>query len=433
MLGLVSIQYYLIRNSYFLQKKEYIAEVKKSVSPVIYSDTLDYLHDSLASSIQNLILETQRKRLTHDDLNTVVLTKIDSIRLVGNQYLKDQESAYPILKEVHIRFQFTELMLQVNGITDSIVKPSEEPIVLFGTTLDNSSFEFSSNNFNTIYDDDELYEMAYWGNYRVYVDIRNWQQQVLFRMFWMLLAATILILAEVILFYAMYKALLKQKKIAELKTDFANNITHELKTPIASISLISKSLRNDELVTDKDKRVELLDTLERQNMRMQYIADKVLESAMEQKVDKTAVDISELLQTIVADFNAEECTLSIDLVPLSYVLNTDVFLLQRVVYNLLENAKKYSGDNKTIELKGFVEGEFYVISVKDYGVGITKKEHKKIFDKFYRVPKGYEHQVKGLGLGLYLSKQMIDQLGGTINVVSEPGNGSTFIIKIAIE
>ena len=235
--------------------------------------------------------------------------------------------------------------------------------------------------------------------------------------------------------YTIY-IIFKQKKISEITNDFINNMTHEFKTPIATISLASDSIASKSIISDEKKITKFLNIIKQENKRMLSQVEKVLQMAILEKKDfklkltdihindvvRQAVRNSELQVnsrngSITAEYSAEPDTIQGDITHISNIIN-----------NLLDNANKYSPENPKIEVitsntRGGVQ-----VSIKDYGLGISKEAQKQIFDKFFRVHTGNLHDVKGFGLGLSYVKAMVDAHGGTIKVDSKLGDGSNFIL-----
>lgn len=440
--GLISIQYYLVRNVYDLEKRNYVMEVKDSVAAVAEAKELDVLEDSLQEEIKKLIFKKLRDSIPAEQFSYLVLAKTDSIKILGNAFLKSQEDDYPILKELQLRYQFTEIIFRNDSIVDTILNLAGKPLVYFGKDFGakesfNLSYGMWYNNNNWENDDEkgnvkrENYFLSL--RHTVDVDISNWQYMVLYRMKWILIAAAGLLLGVILLFFQMYRALIKQKKIAEVKTDFANNITHELKTPLASLSLIVKSFQNQEIHQNPEQVKLLIQSLERQNERMQNIVDRVLESSVDkQKIQIQKVNITEFLREFTTDFPFVTHKIKTEIEPNDLFLQTDTYQLGRVIQNLFQNAEKYSPEGSVIELKTFTRNSDYIIEIKDEGKGIPPVEQKKIFEKFYRISEGNLHNAKGIGLGLYICKQIMGSLGGEIYVQSTLNKGSTFILKIPV-
>lgn len=440
LVGLVTIQYYLIQNTYDLQKKEYVKDVKDSIESVVDAKELDVLEDSLSELIKRLELLKLKDSISRTTFDDLLKQKTDSIRKLGNLFIASQEEYYPILKEIKLRYQYSEIIFTKDSITDTILKAIQPPLIFIGHQLGESSFQlrysnsFTNNDWDNNKDDvqtQESYQFRRQGT--VDVDITNWKQKVWGRMAWMLLGAVVLLLAVIGLFFWMYRMMIKQKKIAEVKTDFANNITHELKTPLASMSLIVKSMSNEKIRHDTLAMNELLQSLERQNNRIQTIVDRVLESS----IDKPALYLEEIeivafLKNLLMDYRTGSQGVITDIQPTELYLTTDAYKLERVILNLLDNAYKFGGESSRIYFKSFAKGNQFFIEISDEGEGIPLNEQKKVFDKFYRISKGNEHSTKGLGLGLYLCMQMMSNLGGSIQLQSKPDNGSTFTLILPL-
>jgi signal transduction histidine kinase len=266
-----------------------------------------------------------------------------------------------------------------------------------------------------------------------YVDISDWKMEVLKRMFSVLILSFILIFSTILLFYILYKRMLKQNKISEVQTDFANNITHELKTPLASLALIIKSLEIKEIYNQPEKVQELTSTLKRQYLRLQNVVDNVLESSISnEEIPLNSCNIKDFLNHYLQNINFNNHQIKISISDKDIILETNTTRLENVLNNLIENAIKYSSENSGIEIVSSLNEKYYVIEIKDQGIGISKDNLDKIFDKFYRVSEKNIHTTKGLGLGLYLCKMVVSKLGGKLSVESTLGKGSTFLIELPI-
>jgi two-component system phosphate regulon sensor histidine kinase PhoR len=234
--------------------------------------------------------------------------------------------------------------------------------------------------------------------------------------------------------------LIRQRQISEIKNDFINNMTHEFKTPIATINLALDAIRNPKIIDDKEKVLRYLQMIKDENKRMHAQVENVLRiSKLEKKeldIIKESHNIHDIINdaiehvnliledrqgTIISHFNAVRTT----------VLINDVHFTN-VIVNILENAIKYSPNVPEIEI--FTENikDMIIIKVKDKGLGMSKIAQKRIFEKFYREHTGDIHNVKGHGLGLAYVKRIVDDHNGQVYVESEKGKGSTFIIKLPL-
>ena len=227
--------------------------------------------------------------------------------------------------------------------------------------------------------------------------------------------------------------------MADVKTDFINNITHELKTPLATLSIASRSLRNKEIVSNSEAFDNTVTIIERQNKRLHKLVDQVMNNTLgseelELKIEK--VDDSEYLITLINDFKLLhqdkniKINYSIEVRPVQ--LHIDRFLMTTAINNILDNAVKYNNDSIHISLETKLENDNYYITISDNGKGIKERDQKRIFEKFYRVNTGDVHDVKGLGLGLFYASQIVKAHQGKITINSREGLGTSFIIALPV-
>lgn len=235
--------------------------------------------------------------------------------------------------------------------------------------------------------------------------------------------------------------ILKQKRLSEVKTDFINNMTHELKTPIATISLSSDVLMKGDFSDDPEKLKRYAGIIYKENKRLEHQVERVLNVAKMDKetiqLKKTEVNIHEIISEIHENFEFNQFAnggkMEIELEAIKHLVQGDLVHLTNVFYNLIDNACKYCEDKPIIQVKTFNDKHGFNISISDNGIGIKRENLSMIFDKFYRVPTGNLHNVKGFGLGLFYVKLIIEQHGGKISVKSTFGKGTTFHISIPLE
>lgn len=235
--------------------------------------------------------------------------------------------------------------------------------------------------------------------------------------------------------YTIY-VIFHQKKVSEMKTDFINNMTHEFKTPIATISLASDSILSPSIIDQKDKVTRFINIIKQENKRMLSQVEKVLQMAQIEKENAelkfNLFNIHEVIEEAVINaelkVNAKGGTITTQLGAQKPVIEGDVIHISSMINNLLDNAEKYTPEKPNIlistkDARGGIE-----FSVVDNGIGMSKDALKYIFEKFYRVHTGNLHDVKGFGLGLSYVKAMVDAHQGKVSVKSELGKGSTFTI-----
>ena len=252
-------------------------------------------------------------------------------------------------------------------------------------------------------------------------------------------SAGLLLVLISIFSYTLY-AILRQKKISEMKTDFINNMTHEFKTPVSTIMIASEALRDPEILEDKKRISRLAGIIYDENVRLGNHIERVLSIArLENKELEFHVEPVEMNTLIAAvadsmhlqlDKKGAELILELDADP--SVINGDELHLSNVIYNLIDNANKYSVDPPIITLRTRNAGKNLIIEIEDEGIGMTKEQSKRIFDQFYRVPTGNLHDVKGFGLGLNYVQDIIVQMNGSIKVRSEKDKGTVFEIIIPL-
>ena len=258
--------------------------------------------------------------------------------------------------------------------------------------------------------------------------------------FFMLLGMGLSLLIILGIYIVSVNYMMRQKKIADIKTDFINNMSHEFKTPLATISVATDSLNNDRIATNPDKVKYYSQLIKQENIRMKKQVENVLNMSKlernEMKLFLKQTNIRELIQRLIESFRiiVEERngTLVQEFTAENYHLKVDEFHLSNALVNLLDNANKYSPENPEIKIKTRNEGNKYVIEISDKGMGMETMNRKKIFEKFFREETGNIHNVKGQGLGLSYVKRIIELHGGQVLVESVKGKGSTFIVKLPI-
>ena len=252
-----------------------------------------------------------------------------------------------------------------------------------------------------------------------------------------ILFSVLLLGITILSFTLLYRNLLKQRKLAELKNEFISNITHELKTPIATVGVAIEALKNFNAIQDPQRTREYLDISANELQRLGLLVDKVLKLSMfenkEIDLKYEPVNMKDITDEVVS-------SLKLQLEKKRAIVNVtsegdtglqgDRLHLLSVVFNLLDNALKYSKEKPVIDIRITKEGQQVVFSVSDNGIGIPSEYKDKIFDKFFRVPHGDTHNAKGYGLGLSYAARVIQQHKGTIDVANNDGGGVTFTIHL---
>ncbi|MGK0365934.1 MAG: two-component system phosphate regulon sensor histidine kinase PhoR [Saprospiraceae bacterium] len=255
---------------------------------------------------------------------------------------------------------------------------------------------------------------------------------------WLPLLGSILFTGIILFCFAyVINVIFLQKKVSEMRTDFINNMTHEFKTPIATISLAADSISSPMISGKPDKVKRFADIIRQENRRMNAQVEKVLQiAALDKKdftINRSEINLEDIItyavQNISLSVEKRGGTVSADLKAKDPIIEGDLTHISNIIINLLDNANKYSPDEPVISVTSRDLRNGMEIVISDKGLGIDKDSVKHIFDKFYRVHTGNVHDVKGFGLGLSYVKAMMDAHGATINVKSEIGKGSSFILK----
>lgn len=254
----------------------------------------------------------------------------------------------------------------------------------------------------------------------------------------MLLGTFISLLTILGIYIISINYMMRQKKIAEIKTDFINNMSHEFKTPLATISVAADSLANDKIATNPDKVKYYSGLIKQENLRMKKQVETVLNMSKlernEMPLHLRETNVRELIKSVTESFrlivDQRNGTLITDFNATKYNFLVDEFHISNALINLLDNANKYSPETPEIKVSTRNEANFYVIEISDKGMGMDGTNKTKIFEKFFREETGNIHNVKGQGLGLSYVKKIVEIHKGQISVDSYKGKGSTFTIKL---
>ncbi|MGC4039760.1 MAG: HAMP domain-containing sensor histidine kinase [Flavobacterium sp.] len=431
---LCAIQVYLVKTSYDYKVEQFHAEVKDKIGNITnnYTELDSSLFFKKEIIYKNIAQKFINDKSYRDQIKTDLLANeyrdviTNRIRQKLSKEFKDNEIEFAFVVNKFIVFEN-------EAETDTIFseKPNIKNLVYGNLASLDGAFAirnyvgttggFQNPNYRLLTED------------CFYVSIKNWEQIILGRMASLLILSIISIIVLVALFVIAIKALIKQKKVSDVKTDFINNITHELKTPLTTLSVSTKMLARDEVQQNKEAFGKILDTVDRQNVRLQNLIDQVMSNSLgfeNIELQREKVKITGLLQTIIKDFRLAFPNVTI-IAQFNFpetMLTLDKFHLTTAVNNVLENAVKYGCQNITLITSQ--ESGMFSISIQDDGIGIAKTKQHLLFEKFYRVEQGNLHNTKGLGLGLYYVDQIVKAHRGSIKVASELGHGASFTLSI---
>ena len=428
------IQYRMVQNTYRLEQTTYFQQVQRQLE-----NKSQTLSDSLNNHVMKALLsrlQYQLEKGTRPNLNGFQ-QQVDQVAgnyryLISRALLKDS-----LLRNIGFNFEYTRVVLYRGGKIDTLLGAGSKPLLLTGKG--NSTFLISEGKqqvgfkvkANSSSVQPQFYSLAVWN--RPGISATGWQQTVFRRMLATLAGSVALIAALIIIFFLIFSALLRQKRIADVTTDFANNMTHELKTPLSAAALVVKSLRTPDAKLDEEWFNELLEQLDRQHRKIRRLMDIVLTSALDKPIGAIQLrklNLKKILEdlTMLATAGGRELVLAGQI---ETVICTDPDLLTAILSNLLDNALKYTSPESPLSLSIRQSTDRYtLISLKDQGPGIEKKYQRYLFQKFFRVPRADTGQIKGLGLGLYLSRIQARQLSGKLTYERNSSGGSTFNLTL---
>jgi len=394
--------------------------IRSSQKRVLSSSIEDYSPSEADPQLGNQ--STKRATLTNGVINELALVSVSKGVNEGISYPRIDSLFLTelALHGIKTDYVFDILDAQSNSLTFS-ENPTESS-ELFDTPFRIDLFP------NDLYIESD-YLLLYFPNQEDYIVKHSWK---------ILLISFLLVCILVALFYSSISTIYRQKKLSQVKNDFINNMTHELKTPISTISLACEALGDETLALDLDRRNTYVGMVKDENKRLSVLVDNVLKSAAwdstELELNMKRENLHSIIEKVANSFQLQikdrSGNLTLNLEAINDEVIADGVHISNVIYNLLDNANKYSPEKPEIEIRSFVEDNLLIFSISDKGIGISKENQKKIFDKFFRVSTGNIHNVKGFGLGLNYVKRIIELHSGEISLQSSKGKGTTIIIKM---
>lgn len=398
-----------------------------------------YSNDSIVFTVENELGETQTRTYNFGDnkryptvnssFNTVMSQQFDDFEKMVAQILTIDRGVEHKLDTVELE-KAIHKSLDNNGISleyeYAVLKPRTGYII--------ASVEYKPPSENDIYrvklsPEDFFAQPSYLELYFPRKD-----NYILNSIGAMGISSLILILAIIGLFAISLIIIIRQKKLSEIKNDFINNMTHELKTPISTLSLAGQMLKDNSMRNSQQLVSHISNIIEDETKRLGYQVEKVLQVALFEKgklkFNFAPVEVNAVLLKVKksSDLHVQKKSgsITLELDGSSTLINADEIHLTNVFFNLLDNAIKYCSETPHIKMVTQSKKNGLFIKVVDNGIGIAKENQQKIFENFFRVPTGNIHNVKGFGLGLSYVKKVVEDHGGTISVDSEMGSGTTF-------
>lgn len=408
-LGIMVIQMSWIKNAITLKREQFKREVEKSMI-----DARETIYDRFLTSKTTQIFIGENSRQNHlKEAFTVQFFSKDEIQQILETTLRKNNIKQPF--EFAIYNIFNVPILSSDGF------PQQE----------------RDNTFNILVTPDNSLR----AQEVLYLYVKEDKNYIISRMAWMITASILFTCIIISAFVLTIRTMFRQKNLSEIKSDFINNMTHELKTPLATISLAIDALTNDKVIHDTDKIRYYSGMIKEENKRMNKQVEKILQAArierQEIKLNLQVLDAHELIAKVTDNLSLQiqdkNGSLNLKLGAAKHIVQADEVHFSNVIFNLLDNAIKYSKDNLHIDVETLNSGGMLAIKIRDNGIGMNKETQSRIFEKFYRAHTGNLHNVKGFGLGLSYVKAIVEAHGGKIKVESTPGKGSTFTFSIPLQ
>jgi two-component system phosphate regulon sensor histidine kinase PhoR len=391
-----------------------------------WAEKLQKLENNQFNQKVQIALNNISKRL--EIINKIKIQEVNPIQQTAfNKFVvRINDHVQPKLLSVLVKNEFTRYKIAdryqlaiYDCFTDSVVyTTSADSIVKIASKDSDVKWDINSHNFGVIFPD----------RAEVMNDLNIW-----------FIASIVPLVVMIFFSFAIY-IIFRQKKLDEIKTDFINNMTHELKTPISTISLSSEVLMNPAIANAPEKQQRYAKIIYDENQRLKGLVERVLQMAFFEKKDfelkKEVADVHQVVQQAANRFELaikqKSGSLLLDLGAPKSSARIDTTHMTNVVSNLIDNAIKYCQKAPEIFIATTSDEHHVFITVKDNGIGMSREEMKNIFTKFYRIPTGNIHTTKGFGIGLNYVKFIVEEHKGNISVYSRLNEGSTFIIKLPL-
>ncbi len=406
LVGIITIQFYWMRNALQLQKEVF----DKNVNVTLRSVVNRMFDEQRMPDNEPYICGHGCDRRTTEILSVINPVRIDSLL---HQEFDAREITSTHLWGIYDPLSNKFIAGENTGKGDKLLKSGHRV------------------SLSCLYDTEQVSLMVYFPN----ESQKLWGQMLPW-----LLVSLLLVGIVVFAFSYMILSFLRQKKLSELKSDFVNNMTHELKTPISTISLASEMLLNPKSIISEEKTRKYARMIFDENQRMQKQVEQVLQIAVLEKegftMEVTTFDAHEIIKQCILRFelSLKNANGSVEFIPEAenHFITADQIHFQNIICNLLDNALKYTEKEPEITIHTFNKNGMFKLSISDNGIGISGENQKMIFEKLYRVPTGNLHDVKGFGLGLFYVKTVTEAMRGEVLVNSTPKKGSTFEISLPI-
>ncbi|MEW6468816.1 MAG: HAMP domain-containing sensor histidine kinase [Bacteroidota bacterium] len=432
LIGLMFMQVYWIKNAFELKRQYFEQNVSAALNHVAYKLERERMAQRMKGQMgfyQQIIADSGGITIKHQKAVRDLFNDFFALNFCQkpNNYI-DTALVDSLLKQ-----ELASKMIDADykfGILPYIPHPMHwAKMAVKNPPLFNSRFKVSLATAN-VFEEPRLLSVYFPGE----------KNYILKTMWVMLTFSVVFVLIIIFSFYYTVNTIFLQKKLSEVKNDFISNMTHEFKTPISTISLACEVLSDKSIAKSEEKTDNYVKMINDENKRLGLLVENILQTAIldkgEFRLKISDVNIHAIIEHALSNIqlavNKKGGEIVTELLAGHHLLEADRIHLTNVIYNLLDNALKYSAERPLIRVSTADTADGVIISVQDNGIGISKENQKKIFDTLYRVPTGNVHNVKGFGLGLSYVKAIVEKHHGSISVESEVGKGSRFTIYLPL-
>lgn len=454
LIGLMFIQGYWIRNAHIFNQENFIRQVNEAAHETI----LNLERMEMARKISsNLSMVEENMEFLHavDSVNKAMLVEMQAINtrkdleIFFNKYFMTRElledmiiqpMAIPFEERVSIATLDSMLTAELHlrnlniPFEFAVFNPSRNDFVMIRSESHQAQLLDPQESFHFELFPDDMhanpdYLLMYFPSERRFLVSQVWP---------VLFISIILVLVIILSFLYTLVMFLRQKKLSEMKTDLINNMTHEFKTPVSTISLACEALNDKDIQKSEALYQSYINIISEENRRLGLMAERILQSAAHDKGElilrKEPIDLHQVILEVVKNISIQveikDGQILTEFNATDSELLADRMHMENVIQNLLDNANKYAPVKPHIRIATQNQKNGIILSIGDNGIGISKSDQKKIFEKLYRVPEGNVHNFKGFGLGLSYVKTIVEKHGGTIRIESEIAKGTTFELFI---
>jgi len=448
--GLMVIQGYWIRSAYQVNQSNFIRTVNEVALDVILNlekmdmakhlaqpGKMDVLSEEAvekADSVNQVLLDEMRSISTRKDLEVFFNKFFMARELMEDRMFSLDEKSFRTKVDIKLldsllRIAFLDRNIETEWVF-AVYNPFKSELNMNGDNGYKDELLDSRISFHFELFPDDLnvhpdFLLLYFPNERNYIIGQVWP---------LVVVSVVLVIIIILSFTYTLIIFFRQRRLSDLKTDFINNMTHEFKTPVSTISLACEALNDKDVQKSEDLYRSYINIISEENKRLGSMAERILQSARMEKGDlmlnKEVTDIHEVLNEVIRNIGIQieikDGQIVKDFQATNSLVETDRMHVVNVVQNLMDNANMYSPVKPHIVVATRDAADGVIFSVQDNGIGISKADQKKIFDKLYRVPEGNVHNFKGFGLGLSYVKTVVEQHGGWIRLESELKKGTKF-------